>query len=117
MISPDDTARGVHVTVSTAKKYLSVLVNTGLVSADLSLTSNLQCGKNQHFFSLTNEIFLLKLPPSAFTAILNHLIEANASEVPDPIMWPMNSTNPDSRSVIRQAEKAYERITGFIPMP
>ena len=66
MVSPDDIARGVHVTVSTAKKYLSVLVNTGLISADSSLTSNLQCGRNENFFSLPNEIFLLKLPPSAF---------------------------------------------------
>ena len=66
MISPDDVARGTHVTVSTAKKYLFVLVNTGLVSADLSLTSSLQCGKHENFFSLPNEIFLLKLPPSAF---------------------------------------------------
>ena len=66
MISSDDIARGVHVTVSTAKKYLSILVNTGLVPADLSLTSNLQCSKNENFFSLPNEIFLLKLPPSAF---------------------------------------------------
>ena len=66
MISPDDVARGTHVTVSTAKRYLSVLVNIGLVSADLSLTSNLQCGKSENFFSLPNEIFLLKLPSSAF---------------------------------------------------
>ena len=65
-VSRDDVARGTHVTVSTAKKYLSILVNTGLVSADLSLTSSLQCGKNKNFFSLPNEIFLLKLPPSAF---------------------------------------------------
>ena len=35
MVSPDDIARDVHVTVSTAKKYLSVLVNTGLVSGML----------------------------------------------------------------------------------
>ena len=68
MISPDDVARDTHVTVSTAKKYLPVLVNTGLVSDDLSLTSNMQCGKNKNFFSLPNEIFLLKLPPSAFMA-------------------------------------------------
>ena len=53
----------------------------------------------------------------AFTAILNHLIEANASEVPDPIMWPVDTVHEDARSVIRQAEEAYERITGFIPMP
>ena len=66
MISPDDVARGTHVTASTAKKYLSVLVNRELVSADWSLTSNLQCSRNEKFFSLPNEIFLLKLPPSAF---------------------------------------------------
>ena len=65
-ISPNDIARGIHVTVSTVKTYLSVLVNTGLVSADLSLTSSFQCGKNEKFFSLPNEIFLLRLPPSAF---------------------------------------------------
>lgn len=66
----------------------------------------------------------------AFTAVLNHLIEANASKVPDPIMWPMtNLAKPedemadmdtiraDGWSLIKQAEKAYERITGFIPMP
>ena len=66
MISSDDIARGLHVTVSTAKKYLSVLINTGLVSADWSLTSNLQCNRNERFFTLPNEIFLLKLTPSAF---------------------------------------------------
>ena len=66
MISPDDVARGTHVTVSTAKKYLSVLVNSGLVSDDWSLTSNLQCDRSKKFFSLPNEIFLLKLTPSAF---------------------------------------------------
>ena len=66
----------------------------------------------------------------AFTAILNHLIEANASEVPDPIMWPVatlakpenqmpdvTDIRADAWSVIRQAQTAYERITGFIPMP
>lgn len=66
MISPDDVAKGTHVTASTAKKYLSVLVNRELVSADWSLTSNLQCSRNEKFFSLPNEIFLLKLAPSAF---------------------------------------------------
>ena len=53
----------------------------------------------------------------AFTAILNHLIEANASEVPDPIMWTVGVIDSDARSVIRQATEAYERIVGFIPMP
>ena len=66
MVSPDDIARDTHVSVSTAKKYLSVLVNSGLVSDDWSLTSNLQCDRSKKFFSLPNEIFLLKLTPSAF---------------------------------------------------
>ena len=66
MISLDDIARGVHVTASTVKKYLSVLVNNGLVSDDLLLTGSLHCGKNENFFSLPNEIFLLKLTPPAF---------------------------------------------------
>ena len=66
MVSLDDIARGVHVTISTAKKYSSALVDSGLVSDDWSLTSNLQCGRNKKFFSLPNEIFLLKLTPSAF---------------------------------------------------
>ena len=66
VISPDDIARGICVTADTVKKHLSILINRGLVSADLSLTSSLQCGTNKKFFSLPNEIFLLKLPPSAF---------------------------------------------------
>ena len=66
MTSPDDMASGISVTAGTIKKYLSVLLNKGLISADWSLTSNLQCSRNENFFSLPNEIFLLKLPPSAF---------------------------------------------------
>ena len=66
MVSPDDIARGIHVAISTVRKYSSALVNTRLISTDLSLTSSLQCGKSEKFFSLPNEIFLLKLPPSAF---------------------------------------------------
>ncbi|MCI9484250.1 MAG: hypothetical protein HFH27_07285 [Clostridiaceae bacterium] len=66
----------------------------------------------------------------AFTAVLNHLIEANCSEVPDPIMWPVaafpnpNEQMPDTRlvsedgwSLIRQAQDAYNKIVGLIPMP
>ena len=66
MVSPDDIARGIHVAISTVRKYSSALVNTRIISTDLSLTSSLQCGKSEKFFSLPNEIFLLKLPPSAF---------------------------------------------------
>ena len=66
----------------------------------------------------------------AFTAILNHLIEANGSEVPDPIMWPvaalptpdqqmpdLGPVSEDAWGVIRQAQVAYTQIIGFIPMP
>ena len=67
IISPDDIARDVSVTAGTVKKYLSALISRGLVSAYLSPTSYLQCGSNEKFFTLTNEIFLLELPPSAFT--------------------------------------------------
>jgi len=66
MISLDDIARAVHVTAGTAKKYLSALISKGLVSADWSPASNLQCGRSEKFFTLPNEIFLLKLPPPAF---------------------------------------------------
>ena len=66
VISPADIASGICVTTGTVKKYLSILINRGLVSADLSLASSLQCGRSEKFFSLPNEIFLLKLPPSAF---------------------------------------------------
>lgn len=57
MISLDDIARDVHVTISTVKKYSSALVNTGHVSADLSLISNLQCGKTKIFSHYPTESF------------------------------------------------------------
>jgi len=66
MISLDDIARAVHVTAGTVKKYLSALIKKGLVSADWSPTSNLQCNRGKKFFTPPNEIFLLQLSPSAF---------------------------------------------------
>lgn len=64
----------------------------------------------------------------AFAAILAHLIDANGSEVPDPIMWPVASiSKPNEQmpgtgpardngwSVILQAQEAYGQIVGFIP--
>lgn len=65
----------------------------------------------------------------AFTAILNHLIEANGTAVPDPIMWPvatlprpneqmpdLGPVSEDGWSVIRQAQDAYNKIICLIPM-
>ena len=64
----------------------------------------------------------------AFPAILNHLIAADGSEVPDPIMWPVDGParpedlmpatkhrHDDAWSVIRQAQAAYEQIAEYIP--
>lgn len=57
----------------------------------------------------------------AFKAVLNHLIEANDSEVPDPIMWPGYTTEDmyinqeKALTLIQQATEAYERIAGIIP--
>lgn len=59
-------ANGVHSTESTVKKYIESLINKGLITREQTLTTNLQCNSCKNFFTLPNEIFLLKLPPSAF---------------------------------------------------
>ena len=62
-LSPDVIAAGVHMTAGTVKKHLAVLVTKGIVSEDG--TPALKC-KNENFFTLPNEVFLLRLPRSAF---------------------------------------------------
>ena len=59
-------ANGVHSTEITVKKYIESLINKGLITREQTLTTNLQCNSCKNFFTLPNEIFLLKLPPSAF---------------------------------------------------
>ena len=59
-------ANGIHSTESTVKKYIVSLINKGLITREQTLTANLQCNSCKNFFTLPNEIFLLKLPPSAF---------------------------------------------------
>lgn len=59
-------ANGVHSTESTVKKYIESLTSKGLITRGQALTANLQCSSCKNFFTLPNEIFLLKLPPSAF---------------------------------------------------
>lgn len=63
-VTPEVIAKGVHVTAGTVKKHLTALVNKALVNEDG--TPALKC-KDEKFFTLPNEIFLLNLPPSAFT--------------------------------------------------
>ena len=56
-------ATNLHMTVTTVKKYLSSLAVKGLISGEG--TPMLNC-EATNFFTLPNEVFLLKLPPSAF---------------------------------------------------
>lgn len=59
-------ANGVHSTEITVKKYIVSLINKGLITGEQTPTANLQCNSSKNFFTLPNEIFLLKLPSSAF---------------------------------------------------
>ena len=60
---PGTIAVGVHMTVSTVKKYLNSLTAKGLI--DERGTPTLKC-EATNFFTLPNEVFILRLPPSAF---------------------------------------------------
>jgi hypothetical protein len=59
-------ANSVHLTANTVKKYIESLISKGLITREWSLSSSLECSSYKNFFTLPNEIFLLKLPPSAF---------------------------------------------------
>ena len=59
----EEIAAGVHMTASTVKRYLDSLAAKKLVNEDG--TPVLNC-KDETFFTLPNEVFLLRLPPSAF---------------------------------------------------
>ena len=58
-----EIATGVHMTTDTMKKYLDSLRAKKLIGEDG--TPVLNC-KDEKFFTLPNEVFLLRLPPSAF---------------------------------------------------
>lgn len=59
-------ANSVHSTEITVKKYIESLIDKELISDGWLLAPSLQCNSCKNFFTLPNEIFLLKLPPSAF---------------------------------------------------
>jgi len=63
-LTPEVIATGTHMAAGTVKKYLTALVDKALISEDGAPTLKCEAGK---FFSLPNEMFLLDLPPSAFT--------------------------------------------------
>ena len=59
----DAIAAGIHMTAGTVKKYLDRLVDKGVVNENG--TPALKC-RDKKFFTLLNEIFLLRIPSSAF---------------------------------------------------
>ena len=63
MLTPEIIAADAHMTATTVKKYLDSLSAKKLVNEDG--TPALNC-KDKNFFILPNEVFLLRLPPSAF---------------------------------------------------
>ena len=66
-VSPEMVAKGTHMTVTTVKKYLARLVGRKLITdEEWSLAPAFRHAGDRKFFTLPNEIFLLKLPPSAF---------------------------------------------------
>ena len=62
-LTPDVISAGIHMTADTVRKHLAALVRKGIVSEDG--TPALKC-EDVKFFTLPNEVFLLRLPPSAF---------------------------------------------------
>ena len=63
VLTPEMIAADVHMTVGTVKRYLDSLSAKELVNEDG--TPALNC-KGEKFFTLPNEVFLLRPPPSAF---------------------------------------------------
>ena len=66
VLPPEVIAKGIHKTEGTVRKYLSALMDAGLVSEQCSLAANFLSAESGKFFTLPNEIFLLNLLPSAF---------------------------------------------------
>ena len=62
-LTPDVISAGIHMTADTVRKHLAALVRKGIVSEDGTPTLK---GEDVKFFTLPNEVFLLRLPPSAF---------------------------------------------------
>lgn len=63
VLAPEMIAADIHMTAGTVQKYLDRLAAKELVNEDG--TPALNC-KDEKFFTLPNEVFLLRLPPSEF---------------------------------------------------
>ena len=66
VVPAEAVSEAVHLSVISVKKYLIGLLDIGLVTDGWSLTPALQITNSEKFFTLPNEVFLLKLSPSAF---------------------------------------------------
>ena len=62
----ETVAKCIHLSESTAEKYLAALVDRGLLTSENNLTIDSHRINSKNFFTLPNEVFLLNLPPSAF---------------------------------------------------
>ena len=62
-LTPEVIATGVHMTAGTVKKYLDSLIAKNLIGEDGTPALK---SKDKKFFTLPNEVFLLRLSPSAF---------------------------------------------------
>ncbi len=63
VLTPEMIAADVHMTVGTVKKYLDSLIAKKLIGEDGTPALK---SKDKKFFTLPNEVFLLRLSPSAF---------------------------------------------------
>ena len=62
-LTPEVIATGVHMTAGTVKKYLDSLIAKKLIGEDGTPALK---SKDKKFFTLPNEVFLLRLSPSVF---------------------------------------------------
>lgn len=62
-LTPEEITAGVRMTTSTVKKYLDSLIAKKLIGEDGTPTLK---SKDKKFFTLPNEVFLLRLSPSVF---------------------------------------------------
>ena len=77
MVSAEAVSAAVHLSVTSVKKYLTGLLSKSLVTDGWSLAPALQITNSGKFFTLPNEVFLLKLSPSAFVVYAYLLLIEN----------------------------------------
>ena len=73
-LTPEVIATGVHMTAGTVKKYLDSLIAKKLIGEDGTPALK---SKDKKFFTLPNEVFLLRLSPSAFVVYAYLLLIEN----------------------------------------